>query len=280
MVVIRLLFPCYVSSGIQRWQRRQRSQRRPGNFLFQMAVNVHLRINVLLTGKNRRGMEERSLKASSRECRSGEGKQWSHLCEGFGAAPCPCAPGPVHRGLMSHRRNSLEVTPVSPRLCSPEPGQLPKTLSAVVTIIPGGGEIRGLRVLSAKEGKVNCFRCKWRNADFGSCPGSRVVCRQEHNWNDFARETEAVSRESDRGVMAPYKELYSLILFIKLHLLHYLQCWVSAGVFNWYPHMTLVFFLPRKVLLCQRSLHIFWSVFSFDFVGRNRLSWNAGTKSK
>lgn len=114
----------------------------------------------------------------------------------------------------------------------------------------------------------------------GSCPGSRAACRQENNWDDFAREAETGSRGSDRGIMAPYKELYSKVFLINLHLLHYQQCWVSAGVFNWYPHTALVFFLPRKVLLCQRSLHIFWLFFSFDFVGRNRLPWNAGTKSK
>lgn len=57
--------------------------------------------------------------------------------------------------------------PAPPGLCSPEPRQLPKMLSAGDMIIPGGeegGEFCGLEILSTKKRKVNCFRCKWRNA--------------------------------------------------------------------------------------------------------------------
>lgn len=57
-------------------------------------------------------------------------------CEGSGAAPCPCAPWAG--GWMSPKRISLEVTPAPPGLCSPEPRQLLKMLSAGDMIIPGG----------------------------------------------------------------------------------------------------------------------------------------------
>lgn len=61
-------------------------------------------------------------------------------CEGGGAAPCPCAPSPVLRGADESEEDFPGGHPTPPGLCSPEPRQLPKMLSAGDMIIPGGEE--------------------------------------------------------------------------------------------------------------------------------------------
>lgn len=167
MVVIRLFFPCYLSSGIQRWQRWQRSQRRPGNFLFQMAVHVHLRSNVLLTGKTRRGIEERSLEASSREGKSGEGKQWSHLMWGWwgssmSVCPQPSAQGGWWVGGGFPWRSPCPSWAVQSRTTAASQNAFSWWYDN--TRRGRGGEFRDLGILSTMKRKVNCFRCKWRNA--------------------------------------------------------------------------------------------------------------------
>lgn len=127
MVVIKLLSPCYLSPGIQRWQGWQRSQRRPGNLLFQIfswtcTCNSDSK-KVEWYGARKPG----GIFLGGQEWR---GKAVI-LPDGraVGQPPCPSVTSrSAQWELVSQRGLSLEVSSVSPDLHHPEPEQFAKVL--------------------------------------------------------------------------------------------------------------------------------------------------------